>query len=346
MSAAGPGSAGGARPGGGYPWGMPSATPSGRFGTVVTAMVTPFAEDGALDVDGAVTLARWLAANGSDGLVLAGTTGEASVLDDREKLTLWEAVAGAVTVPVVAGTGSNDTDHSVRLTRAVGATGVAGALVVTPYYNRPSQDGLRRHFTAVAGATDLPVMLYDIPVRAGRRIAADTLLGLARDVPNIVAVKDAAGDVVGSSRVVAAAPDGFELYSGDDAYTLPLLAVGAVGVVSVSAHWIGRALGAMIATFRAGDVAGAARANAALLDAMAFQSSDAAPNPLPAKAVCRALGLPAGQCRLPMGPAPAGLDEAAAELVGDLGLVPAAPSGRPAAGPSGSPVPATGSPVA
>lgn len=324
----------GCPPGDGYPWGMPSSAPPGRFGTVVTAMVTPFGADGSLDVDGAVDLARWLVANGSDGLVVAGTTGEASVLDDREKLALWEAVAGAVTVPVVAGTGSNDTDHSVRLTRAAGATGIAGVLVVTPYYNRPSQDGLRRHFTAVADATSLPVMLYDIPVRSGRRIAAGTLLGLARDVANIVAVKDATGDVVNASRVVAGAPAGFELYSGDDAYTLPLLAVGAVGVVSVSAHWIGRRLGAMIAAFRAGDVAGAARANASLLDAMAFQTSDDAPNPLPAKAMCRALGLPAGQCRLPMGPAPDGLDERARLLVEHLGLVPS--TGAHAAGPLGS----------
>ncbi|MDA8281574.1 MAG: 4-hydroxy-tetrahydrodipicolinate synthase [Actinomycetota bacterium] len=316
---------------------MPTFAPPGRFGTVVTAMITPFGEDGSLDVDGAVTLARWLAAHGSDGLVLAGTTGESSVLDDEEKVALWEAVAGAVTVPVVAGTGSNDTAHSVRLTRLAQGIGVSGVLVVAPYYNRPSQHGLRQHFTAVAEATDLPVILYDVPVRTGRRIAPDTLLGLARDVPNIVAVKDAAADVVSASRVVAAAPAGFELYSGDDGYTLPLLAVGAVGAISVASHWVGRAMSDMIARFRAGDVAGAAAANAALLDAVAFQSCDATPNPLPAKAVCRALGLPAGQCRLPMGTAPAELDDRARRLAAALDLGPATSTGAPPAAASRAP---------
>lgn len=138
-----------------------------RFGAVVTAMVTPFDDGGALDLDGAVRLARWLTDHGSDGLVLAGTTGEGPVLDDDEKVDLWRAVAQAVTVPVVAGTGSNDTAHSVQLTRRAATCGVAGALVVTPYYNRPPQSGIEAHFRAVAGASDLPVLLYDIPVRTG-----------------------------------------------------------------------------------------------------------------------------------------------------------------------------------
>lgn len=297
---------------------MASTHCAGRFGSVVTAMVTPFDAEGALDVDGAVALARWLVEHGSDGLVLAGTTGEGPVLDDEEKLTLWEAVAGAVTVPVVAGSGSNDTAHSVRLTKALAGTGAAGALVVTPYYNRPSQAGLRQHFTAVASATELPVMLYDIPVRTGRKIATDTVLALARAVPNIVAVKEASGDIVGAARLVAQAPAGLELYSGDDPLTLPLLAVGAVGVVSVASHWVGTAIGAMITAFAAGEISQAAAANAALLDAVAFQSSEAHPNPLPAKAICRALGLPAGQCRLPLGPADPDLDAAASAMVVQL----------------------------
>jgi len=283
-------------------------------------MVTPFDERGALDVNGAVVLARWLAEHGSDGLVLAGTTGESPVLDDDEKLALWEAVAHAVTVPVLAGSGSNDTAHSVRLTRAASSTGVAGILAVTPYYNRPSQDGLRQHFAAVAGATELPVMLYDIPVRTGRKIDAGTVLQLAHGVRNVVAVKEASGDLVGAARIVAGAPPGLELYSGDDPLTLALLAVGAVGVVSVASHWIGPQIAAMIETFRSGEVAAAAAANGALLDAVAFQSSDLYPNPLPAKAVCRALGLPAGQCRLPMGHAADALDDDAARLVASLGL--------------------------
>jgi 4-hydroxy-tetrahydrodipicolinate synthase len=293
---------------------MGSSAVGARFGSVVTAMVTPFDEDGALDVDGAVSLARWLAAHGSDGLVLAGTTGEGSVLSDDEKLTLWEAVAAAVPVPVLAGTGSNDTAHSVALTKQAAATGVAGVLVVTPYYNRPSQEGLRRHFGAVASATTLPVMLYDIPVRSGRKIELATTLAILTEHRNVLAVKDASGDFVTAARLVAEAPPGFEVYSGDDAATLPLLALGAVGVVSVASHWIGPALGAVVSAFRGGRVDEARSRFAGLLDAMAFQTSDRHPNPLPAKAMCRALGLPAGECRLPMGPGGPDLDAAARQL--------------------------------
>ncbi len=150
-------------------------SPEPRFGRVITAMVTPFDDDGALDVDAAVELARWLAGHGSDGLVLSGSTGESSVLTDDEKVSLWRAVAEAVTIPVVAGSGSNDTAHSVEMTRQAAASGVDGVLVVTPYYNRPSQAGLYEHFRAVAEAAgDLPVMLYDIPIRSGRRIETST----------------------------------------------------------------------------------------------------------------------------------------------------------------------------
>ncbi len=293
-----------------------------QFGTVVTAMVTPFDDRGALDLDGAVTLARWLAEHGSDGLVLAGTTGEGPVLSDQEKADLWRAVAEAVTVPVVAGTGTNDTAHSIELTQTAERCGVAGALVVTPYYSRPSQAGLFDHFAAVASSSSLPVLLYDIPVRTGRRIAGDTMLRLAREVPTVVGVKDAAGDVIGASRLLAEAPSAFELYSGDDAFTLPLLSVGAVGVVSVASHWVGREMGEMVAAFRRGDVEGARQRHASLLDSFAFESSEEFPNPLPAKAVCRALGLPAGQCRQPLGPAPMELDGQASALIGRLGLAP------------------------
>ncbi|HEX4161274.1 MAG TPA: dihydrodipicolinate synthase family protein, partial [Acidimicrobiales bacterium] len=163
---------------------MSPAQDAPRFGWVITAMVTPFDDGGALDLGVAVELARWLVAHGSDGLVLTGSTGESAVLSDDEKVALWEAVAGAVTVPVIAGTGSNDTAHSVDMTRRAAGSGVDGVLVVTPYYNRPSQAGIHEHFRACAEAAgDLPVMLYDIPVRSGRRIATDTMLRLAREVP-------------------------------------------------------------------------------------------------------------------------------------------------------------------
>lgn len=289
-----------------------------RFGAVVTAMVTPFDAEGALDVDGAVALARWLVEHGSDGLVVAGTTGEGVVLSDAERRTLWEAVARAVTVPVVAGSGTNDTRHSIELTKAATEAGVDGVLLVTPYYNRPSQRGLLEHFRATASATRLPVLLYDIPVRTGRRIAADTMARLHAEVGNIVGVKDAAGDVAGTARLLAATPDSFEVYCGEDALTLPMLAIGAVGVVSVASHWAGREMGAMLAAWGAGDVAGARAANVALLESFAFESTEAYPNPLPTKAVLRALGLSVGQCRPPMGAAPPELDEEAAGLLARL----------------------------
>ena len=290
-----------------------------RFGAVVTAMVTPFDAEGALDLDAAVALARWLVDHGSDGLVVTGTTGEGPVLTDDERTDLWRAVTEAVTVPVVAGSGSNDTAHSIELTRRAAGCGVAGALVVTPYYNRPPQAGIEAHFRAVAEATDLPVMIYDIPVRTGRKVSHDVLLRLARDVPQIVAVKDAAGDPAGTARLIAEAPGGFEVYSGDDGLTLPLLAVGAVGVVGVATHWAGPQFGEMITSFTKGDVERARRVNEQLLESYAFETGDAAPNPIPAKAMMRVLGLAVGQCRLPMGPAPEGLEERARQVLDRLG---------------------------
>ena len=290
-----------------------SAAP--RFGSVVTAMVTPFGPDGELDLDAAAALARHLADNGSDGLVVAGTTGEGPVLTDDERISLFRAVVGAVTVPVVAATGTNDTAHSILMTKEAEAAGAAGVLVVTPYYNRPSAAGLSAHFRAVAGSSELPVVLYDIPVRSGRRIGPDLTVQLAREVPNIVAVKDATGDVASGAQVVAEAPAGFELYSGDDSLTLPFAAVGGVGVISVASHWAGPAFGAMLAAHRAGDVDTATALNRSLLESYRFESSEEYPNPVPAKAACRALGLAVGQCRLPNAPAPASLDDQARSVV-------------------------------
>lgn len=281
-------------------------------------MVTPFAADGSFDADAAVTVARWLADHGSDGLVLAGTTGEGPVLTDDEKVDLWRAVAEAVTIPVIAGTGSNDTAHSIELTRRAAGTGVAGALVVTPYYNRPSQAGIDAHLRAVATATDLPVLIYDIPIRTGRKVSHDVLVRLAREVRQVVGVKDAAGDPAGTARLIAEAPDGFEVYSGDDGLTLPLLAVGAVGVIGVATHWAGPLFSEMIASFAKGDVLRARQVNEQLLASYRFETGDAAPNPIPAKAAMRVLGLPVGQCRLPMGPAPEGLEDEARRVLAGL----------------------------
>lgn len=290
-----------------------------RFGPVLTAMVTPFDAHGRLDLDGTAALAEWLVAHGSDGLVVTGSTGEAATLTDDEQVEVWRAVRAAVPhATVIAGSGVNDTRHAVELTAHATRAGMDGVLVVTPYYNRPSQAGLEAHFRTVAAATDLPVLLYDIPIRAGRKISTEVLLRLA-EVPNIVGVKDAAGDPAESARLLAEAPDDFELYVGDDALLLPLLAVGAVGIISVASHWAGRQIGELVAAWEAGDHDTARRINATLIPSWDFEGFDEAPNPVPTKALLRHLGLPAGECRAPMGPTPDGLEARAAALLADLG---------------------------
>ena len=291
---------------------------SATFGRVITAMVTPFDDRGELDLDAAVELANWLVENGSDGLVLCGTTGESPTLTESEELVLFRTVRGAVSVPVIAGAGSNSTATAVEQTRRASELGVDAILSVTPYYNRPSQAGLDAHFRAVAAATDLPVILYDIPVRTGRKVDTDTMLGLAHDVPNIVGVKDASGDPTETARLIASAPSAFEVYSGDDAQTLPLLAVGAVGVISVASHWVGRQMGEMIDAFEKGDMSTARRINAGLLDSYDYESSPDAVNPVPTKTMLRVLGLKVGSCRPPMGPAPDDLEDRARRVLDGL----------------------------
>lgn len=290
----------------------------GRFGDVMVAMVTPFDDDGALDEKGAAALAEWLVGEGVQGLVLAGTTGESPTLTDEETLDLFRVVRAAVDVPLLAGTSSNDTAHSVTLTQAAAATGVEGILAVTPYYSRPSQAGIEAHFREVAGATDLPVVLYDIPIRTGRKIDTDVIVRLADEVPNIVGVKDAAGDPAEAARLIGATADDFELYSGEDCLNLALLAVGATGFVSVAAHWSAAEHRDMIDAFRSGDVERARAVNDALRPSYDFETGPDTPNPMPAKAMLRTLDLRVGECRLPVGPAPASLEDRARAVHADL----------------------------
>jgi len=281
------------------------------FGQVLTAMITPFDATGALNIDEAVRLAKWLQDNGNDGLVVSGTTGESSTLTDQEKLDLWDAVIKAVTIPVIAGSGSNDTAHSVHLTKEVTKMGAAGILAVGPYYNRPPQSGLEAHITAMANATTLPVVVYDIPVRTGRKINTDTLARLANNVKNIKALKDAAGNPAETANLMAQVPKDFELYSGDDGLTLAFLAYGGVGVIGVATHWSAPEHQLMINAFKNGDVATARAMNDILLESYAFETGDANPNPIPSKVMMNTLGFSVGECRLPMGPPPAGLDDRA-----------------------------------
>jgi 4-hydroxy-tetrahydrodipicolinate synthase len=288
------------------------------FGQVLTAMITPFDANGALDINEAIRLAKWLEEQGNDGLVVSGTTGESSTLTDTEKLELWNAIIGAVTIPVIAGSGSNDTAHSVHLTREVTKMGAAGILAVGPYYNRPPQTGMAAHITAMAEATTLPVVVYDIPVRTGRKISTATLAKLANTVPNIKALKDAAGNPAETANLMAMVPKDFELYSGDDGLTLAFLAYGGTGVIGVATHWSAPEHQAMITAFKNGDVATARAYNDILLESYAFETGDDNPNPIPSKVMMNVLGFNVGTCRLPMGPPPSGLDARAREVHANL----------------------------
>ncbi|MEJ6021815.1 4-hydroxy-tetrahydrodipicolinate synthase [Ramlibacter sp. PS4R-6] len=291
--------------------GEPAIRRPRRWGRVLTAMVTPFDRESRLDLDAARRLARWLAERGSDGLVLAATTGEAPTLSDAERADLVRAVSEAVTVPVIAGTGTYDTAHTVALTRAAKSWGAAGVMLVSPYYNRPPQAGIEAHYRAAAAATDLPVMLYDVPTRTGRRIAREVLVRLFREVPNIVAFKDATGDPPAAAALVAQAGEHFDLYSGDDAYTLPLAAVGAVGLVGTNTHWTGPWFQRMFAALERGALQQAMRIQAQLQESFEFSNSDASVFSMSVKAMLRALDMDVGDCRLPLPPAPPEMAERA-----------------------------------
>ncbi|MGB2571343.1 4-hydroxy-tetrahydrodipicolinate synthase [Micromonospora citrea] len=268
------------------------------FGRLITAMVTPFAADGSLDLDGAVRLAAHLVdEQGNDALVLNGTTGESPTTTDAEKEALIRAVAETVgdRARILAGVGTNDTRHTIELAVSAEKAGAHGLLVVTPYYNKPPQSGLLRHFTAVADATGLPVMLYDIPHRAGTEIATETLVRLAEH-GRIVAVKDAKGDLTATSWVTSRSDLAF--YSGEDALTLPALAVGSVGVVGTSTHFTGVGTKQLIEAYEAGDHATALALHRRLLPLYTgiFRTQGV----ILVKAGLAAKGLPAGPVRPPL----------------------------------------------
>jgi 4-hydroxy-tetrahydrodipicolinate synthase len=271
------------------------------FGRVVTAMATPFTAAGELDPDGAAQLASHLVDHGTDTVLVVGTTGESPTLHDDEPWDLLAAVKEAVAgrAEVMVGTGSNDTRKTVAATERATSEGADGVLVVTPYYNKPSQRALVQHFRAAAGATDLPVLLYDVPSRTAREIALDTLVALS-EVPNVVGVKDAAGDLAKTAEVVArteGADGGFEVYCGADELNLPMLAVGAVGFVSVAAHLAGDQLADMARIFDT-DPAKAREIHLSLLPLCRALFLE--PSPTPLKAALAHLGLPAGPVRPPL----------------------------------------------
>jgi len=291
---------------------------SPTFGRILTALITPFGSDGSVDLDVAQQLARRLVDEGNEGLVVCGTTGESPTLSDDEKLSMFSAVLEAVDVPVIAGTVGNDTAHSVELSLRAKALGVHGILSLCPYYNRPSQTGIEQHLRAIAQAVDLPQVIYDIPVRTGRKVSSEVLLRLAHDEKNVIGLKDAAANPAETARVIREAPADFEVYSGDDGLTLPLLSVGAVGTIGVATHWTAPDHVDMFAALESGNLAAAIAINQRMLPSFAFETGDLTPNPIPSKAMMRTLGFEVGQCRLPLGDAPAGLEDEARRIYAEL----------------------------
>jgi 4-hydroxy-tetrahydrodipicolinate synthase len=271
------------------------------FGQVLTAMVTPFDQHGEIDYHAARTLVNYLIDNGTDGLVVVGTTGESPTLTTEEKISLFKFVVevAAGRVPVIAGTGSNNTRASISLTKQAEEAGVDGIMLVAPYYNKPSQEGLFQHFKAIAEATSLPVMLYNIPGRCAVNISVETIVRLS-EITNIVAVKEASGNLDAMAEIINRTPDTFTLYSGDDGLTLPVLAIGGAGVVSVASHVIGNQMQEMVTLFKNGRVQEAAVLHRSLLPIM--KALFMAPNPTPVKAALNMQGVQVGDVRLPMIP--------------------------------------------
>jgi len=286
-----------------------------EIGRLLTAMVTPMDEEGRVDYGQARRLAQALVDSGSHGVVVSGTTGEAPTLSDEEKVRLVrevkEALAGRGTV--VAGTGSNDTAHSIELSREAQKAGADALLLVVPYYNRPSQEGLYQHFRAIAQAVDVPCILYNIPGRTGLNMTAETTVRLSQ-IDNIVGTKEASGDLVQVSRILAGAREGFLVWSGDDALTLPIMAVGGYGVISVTSHLVGRQMRAMMEAYLAGRVEEAAQIHRRLLPLMQALMQ-AAPNPCPIKWALNHVGFRVGRPRPPLvEPDPQGQERLRQEL--------------------------------
>jgi 4-hydroxy-tetrahydrodipicolinate synthase len=272
-----------------------------EIGRLLTAMITPFREDGAVDLDAAQRLARQLCDDGSDGVVVAGTTGEAPTLDDDEKIELVRAVREAIPGRnVVAGIGTYDTRHSVHMGERAMAAGAEALLCVVPYYNKPPQEGMYQHFRAISEVG--PVIMYNIQSRTGINMTAATTLRCA-ELPGVIGVKEASGDINQMGFVCAGAPDGFRVWSGDDNFTLPLMAVGGYGVICVISHIAGSAMKAMVEAFAAGRTDEARRIHHGLLPVMQSLMTTA-PNPVPLKSAINALGFPAGPFRLPLVPLP------------------------------------------
>ncbi|PAE26794.1 MULTISPECIES: 4-hydroxy-tetrahydrodipicolinate synthase [Bacillaceae] len=271
------------------------------FGRVSTAMVTPFDNKGHIDFPKTTQLINHLIENGTDSLVVAGTTGESPTLTKEEKLALFKHAVKAADkrVPVIAGTGSNNTYESIELTKKAEQIGVDAIMIVAPYYNKPNQEGLYQHFKAIAESTSLPVMVYNIPGRSSVNILPETIIRLS-EISNIAAVKEASGDLNAMAKIIANTDDDFMLYSGDDGLTLPCMAIGGTGIVSVASHVIGNEMQEMITAYLNGENEKAAKIHQKILPIM--EGLFAAPSPVPVKTALQLKGLDVGSVRLPMVP--------------------------------------------
>ncbi|HLR75807.1 MAG TPA: 4-hydroxy-tetrahydrodipicolinate synthase [Virgibacillus sp.] len=269
------------------------------FGRVLTAMVTPFDKQGDVDYDTMTRLIEHLLNNGTEGLIITGTTGESPTLNNEEKISIYKHVVKIVNerIPVIAGTGTYNTLHSIELTKEAEHAGVDGIMLVTPYYNKPNQHGLYEHFATIAKATNLPIMLYDIPGRSGINLETETIVEL-NHIPNIVSLKDASGNLSHTATVIHSTSDEFTVYSGDDEMTLPILSIGGHGVVSVASHIIGREISEMIEAFITGDVEVAAQMHRSLLPVMT--GLFLAPSPVPVKTALNIKGIHVGGVRQPL----------------------------------------------
>lgn len=272
-----------------------------NFGQVLTAMVTPFDENGEIDFQATKNLINYLIANGTDGLVVSGTTGESPTLTEEEKVKLFKFTVDVVNgrIPVIAGTGSNNTKGSIELTILAEDVGVDGIMLVAPYYNNPSQEGLYQHFKTISEVTSLPIILYNVPGRSVVNISAETVIRLSK-IANIVSIKEASGDLDAMVEIITHTPEDFSLYSGDDGLTIPVLSIGGTGVISVASHVIGNEMQTMIEHFKSGNIQEAAKDHRRLLPIM--KALFAVPNPSPVKAALNLKGIPVGGVRLPMIP--------------------------------------------
>ena len=271
-----------------------------NFGSVITAMITPFNQDGSVNYEEVEKLSIWLIKNGTDSLVVCGTTGESPSLTWEEEYQLFQVVQKAVAgnAQVLAGTGSNSTSEAIAATQKAALLGLNGSLQVVPYYNKPPQSGLYQHFKAIAEATpELPIMLYNIPGRTGKNLEPETVARLA-EIPNIVAIKEASGNLDQASRIRQLTAPEFKIYSGDDSLTLPLMAIGGSGVVSVASHLVGTQLQEMIGAFEAGKVQRATKIHLQLFNL--FRALFATTNPIPIKAALNLLGWKVGNTRSPL----------------------------------------------